>query len=150
MIVSGTVKASNFEPRGNFGIFFRGACYHYNASYWKMKGLKIVEILYFRLPNFVPFVFVLNSTKEATDLRGFYGIPRDPRNSKNHLEFGTENYSDVYPYRSFPKVWRSHFSNGSMVQYLETSIWRCLRNFKLLRSADRIISHSWHCCHVTL
>ncbi len=40
-----TVKASNFEPDVNFGLFHRGACYHQKSSYRKVKKMKTVDTL---------------------------------------------------------------------------------------------------------
>jgi hypothetical protein len=38
-----TVKASNFGSHVNFGLFSNRTCYHQNASYRKMKKMKVVE-----------------------------------------------------------------------------------------------------------
>ncbi len=41
-----TVKASNFEPHGNFGpFFFRRACYYQKASFRNRNEIKVVDIL---------------------------------------------------------------------------------------------------------
>ncbi len=63
-----TVKASNLEPHGNFGLFFfRRACYYQNAFYRKMinernKGCRRTFDLQSRFCSFV----AQNSPKEAT------------------------------------------------------------------------------------
>ncbi len=38
-----TVKASNFGPCVNFGLFLRRASYNQNASYRKVEKMKVVE-----------------------------------------------------------------------------------------------------------
>ncbi len=61
-------KPLTVDLKETLDLFFRRACYHWNASYRKLKRIKVVEKLQIYKYGFVHFFCVRDSSTEATEL----------------------------------------------------------------------------------